>query len=358
MTLLNFKKINIESYRPGKSSIGKKKNLTKLSANEGALGASKSIKKINLNKLKIDKYPDSKCKQLRREIAKTYKCKFEKTICGSGSDEIIQMLCQLFLSKNDEVVLPEYSFLMYRIYAKIAGAKIIFAKEKNFKVSVDNLISKVSKKTKVVFLANPNNPTGTYLTINEIKDLRKKLNKKVLLVIDDAYFEYVKDKNYRSGLDLFLNSSNVFILRTFSKIYGLASLRIGWGYGPKEIVDALFKIKPPFNVNKIAQISAIESLKDKKFVVKSIKHNLYWSKKLKIFFDNKNINTNNCSANFFLLDFNSCKFSANYIYKKLQEKGIILRKMDNYNMTNKLRVTIGSSSENKKLISCLNNLIK
>ena len=358
MTLLNFKKINIEAYKPGKSSLGNKRNLIKLSANEGALGVSENIKKIKINSLKIDKYPDSKCKKLRKQIAKTYKCKFEKIICGSGSDEIIQMLCQLFLSKNDEVVLPQYSFLMYRIYAKIAGAKVIFAKEKNYKVSVDSLISKVTKKTKIIFLANPNNPTGTYLTINEIKNLRNKLNKKVLLVIDDAYFEYIKDKNYRSGLDLFLNTSNVFILRTFSKIYGLASLRIGWGYGPKEIVDALFKIKPPFNVNKIAQIFAIESLKDNKFIFKSIKHNLYWSKKLRDFFNKKNIKTNNCSANFFLLDFNSCKFSANYVYKKLEKKGIILRKMENYKMSNKLRVTIGSSSENKKLINSLSNLIK
>ena len=188
--------------------------------------------------------------------------------------------------------------------------------------------------------------------------MRHKLSKKILLVIDDAYFEYIKDKNYRSGLDLFRNKSNVFILRTFSKIYGLASLRVGWGYGSKEIVDALYKIKPPFNVNKMAQVFAIESLKDKKFIAKSIKHNLYWSKKLQNFFESKKIKTNKCSANFFLLDFNNCKLSANYVYKKMEKKGIILRKMENYNMKNKLRVTVGSSKENKKLISNFNILIK
>ena len=223
------------------------------------------------------------------------------------------MLCQLFLNPKDEVVVPQFSFLMYRIYAKIVGAKVVFAKEKNFKISVDNLISKVTKKTKIVFLANPNNPTGTYLSIKEMKSLRKRLNKKILLVIDDAYFEYVKKNDYKSGLSLFLNSSNVFILRTFSKIYGLASLRVGWGYGTKPIIDGLYKIKPPFNVNKIAQISAVESLKDRKFIARSIKHNLNWSKKFKIFFEKKKIKTNGCSANFFLLDFNNCKFSANYI---------------------------------------------
>ncbi len=358
MTVPKFKKIAIETYKPGKSFLSKIRNLTKLSANEGALGISKNLNDLHLKSLRIDKYPDSKCRELRKEISKTYNCKFEKIICGAGSDEVIQMLCQLFLSKNDEVVLPQYSFLMYRIYAKIIGAKIIFAKEKNFKISVDNIISKVTKKTKIVFLANPNNPTGTYLSIKEMKSLRKRLNNKILLVIDDAYFEYMQNKDYKSGLNLFLNSSNVFILRTFSKIYGLAALRVGWGYGPKTIIDGLYKIKPPFNVNKIAQISAVESLKDKRFIDKSIKHNLYWSKKLKFFFEEKKIKTNSCSANFFLLDFNNCKFSANYIYNKLEKKGIILRKMDNYKMKNKLRVTIGTTRENKKLIDNINILIK
>ena len=215
---------------------------------------------------------------MRKQISKTYKCNLDKIICGAGSDEIIQMLCQLFLTKNDEVVLPEYSFLMYRIYSKIVGAKVVFAKEENFKISVKNIISKITNKTKMVFIANPNNPTGTYLSIKEVKTLRKKLNKNILLVIDDAYFEYMKKKDYQSGLDIFKNAKNVFILRTFSKIYGLASLRVGWGYGPKNIINELYKIKPPFNVNKLAQVYATESLKDKNFVNRSVKHNQYWSK--------------------------------------------------------------------------------
>ena len=239
MTQLKFRKINIESYRPGKSTLGKIKNLIKLSANESALGVSSRVKKLNLKNINIEKYPDSKCKELRSQIAKNFRCDFNKIICGSGSDEIIQMICQLFLNKNDEVILPKYSFLMYRIYAKIVGAKIIFSKEKNFKICVDDIISKISNKTKIVFIANPNNPTGTYLNFKELKNLRKKLNKKILLVIDDAYFEYMTQKDYVSGLKLFKNNNNVFILRTFSKVYGLASLRVGWGYGPKKIIDQL-----------------------------------------------------------------------------------------------------------------------
>jgi len=358
MTQLKFRKINIESYRPGKSTLGKIKNLIKLSANESALGVCSRVKKLNLKNINIEKYPDSKCEALRNQIAKIFRCDFNKIICGSGSDEIIQMICQLFLNKNDEVILPKYSFLMYRIYAKIVGAKIIFSKEKNFKICVDDIIAKTSNKTKIVFLANPNNPTGTYLNYKELKNLRKKLNKKILLVIDDAYFEYMTQKDYISGLKLFKNNSNVFILRTFSKVYGLASLRVGWGYGPKKIIDELYKIKPPFNVNKIAQLLAIESLKDYKFIKKSVQHNLNWSVKIKKFLENKNIKTNKIAANFFLLDFDSCKKSASYVAKKLENKGIILRSMENYKMKNKLRMTIGSIAQNKKFIKEIKNILR
>ena len=357
MKQLKFRKIDIETYKPGKSRIGNIKNLIKLSANESALGFSSKIKKSSFNNKKIDKYPDGKCKILRKQISKTYNCDFNKIICGSGSDEIIQMLCQLFLNKNDEVIVPEFSFLMYRIYSKIVGAKVVLSKEENFKVSVKNILSKTTNKTKMVFIANPNNPTGTYITIKEIKYLRKKLNNKILLVIDDAYFEYMKNKDYQDGLNLFKNSKNVFILRTFSKIYGLASMRVGWGYGPKDIINELFKIKPPFNVNKLAQLYATEALKDKKFIIKSIKHNLYWSKKLKKFFESKKIISNSPGPNFFLLNFDFCKLSANYVLKKLEKKGIILRDMKIYNMKNKLRVSIGSSRENALFIKTLNKII-
>ena len=358
MMQLKFRKIDIETYKPGKSILGKMKNIIKLSANESALGISPRVRKFNFKDKSIEKYPDSKCKELRKQISRTFKCDFNKIICGSGSDEIIQMICQLFLERNDEVVLPKYSFLMYRIYAKIAGAKIIFSKEKNFKISIEDIIAKTSRRTKIVFLANPNNPTGTYLKIDELKNLRKKLNKKILLVVDDAYFEYMTQKDYASGLKLFKNRNNVITLRTFSKVYGLASLRVGWGYGPKKIIDELYKIKPPFNVNKVAQLSAIESLKDRKFVKKSVKHNLNWSVKIKKFLKSKNIKTNKISANFFLLDFDYCERSANYVAKKLEKKGIILRSMRNYNMNNKLRMTIGSSIENRKFIKEMNNILK
>ena len=358
MTTLRFKNFDIEAYKPGKSSVKKLKKIIKLSANESALGVSPKVRKIISNrKLNFSRYPDGKSEKLRHQISKKFKCDKNKIICGAGSDEIIQMLCQLFLKPTDEVVLPQFSFLMYRIYAKIVGAKVIFAKEKNYKVSILEILKKVTKKTKIVFIANPNNPTGTYLNKFELIKLRKKLRKNILLVVDDAYFEYMKNIDYKSGLDLFKNKNNVFILRTFSKIYGLSSLRVGWGYGDKKIIDGLNIIKPPFNVNEVAQEAALESLKDKKFISRAIEHNITYAKKLKFFLNKYNISSNNISANFLLLDFAKCKVRAKYFYEKLKSKGIILRSVDNsYKIKNMLRLTIGSRTDCLKFIRAVESI--
>ena len=358
MTNLKFRKIDVEVYEPGKSQVRKLKKIIKLSANESALGVSTKARKIISNKnLNFFRYPDGKSRKLREQISKKFKCDFKRIICGAGSDEIIQMLCQLFLQPKDEVIVPQYSFLMYRIYSKIVGAKVVFSKEKNFKVSINEILKNVTNKTKIVFLANPNNPTGTYLTKSELLELRNRLKKNILLVIDDAYFEYMKNSDYKSGLDLFKSKENVFILRTFSKIYGLASLRVGWGYGSKKIIDALNIIKPPFNVNEVAQLAAIESLKDKKFLSQSIKHNLIYATKIKNFLKKYQIYSNEVSANFLLLDFSKCKFKAKYFYKKLKEKGIILRSTEEgYKIKNMLRLTIGSKIENINFMKSVKNI--
>tara|TARA_B100000579_G_scaffold158295_1_gene128756 strand:- start:607 stop:1689 length:1083 start_codon:yes stop_codon:yes gene_type:complete len=358
MNIPTFKKINIKTYKPGRSILKKNKYAIKLSANESALGTSPRVKRVLKKNYKISIYPDSKTIELRRSISKKFKCDFNKIICGSGSDEVIQMLCQLYLKDKDQVIVPEYSFLMYRIYATIAGAKVVFSKEKKFKVSISEILKKVNKNTKIVFIANPNNPTGTYLNKKELINLRKKLNNRVLLVIDDAYHEYMEDKQYSSGLKIFKDSKNVFILRTFSKIYGLASLRIGWGYGDKKIINALNMIKSPFNVNKIAQLCAIESLKDKKFLKKSIKHNLFWAKKIKNDLEKLNIFSNKVSTNFLLLDFKKCSLSADNVEKKLQKKGLILRETKTYGLKNCLRLTIGNSLENKLFLKNINKILK
>ena len=299
MTIPKFKRFKIEAYKPGKSNINKVKNIIKLSANESALGVSHKVKKVLTNKnLMLFKYPDSKARVLRKEISNKFNCDFNKIICGAGSDEIIQMICQLYLKPSDEVIVPQYSFLMYRIYAQIVGAKVIFSKENNFKVSVAEVIKKVTKKTKIVFIANPNNPTGTYLNKLELIELRKKLKRNILLVLDDAYFEYMKNKDYKSSLDIFKKKDNVVIIRTFSKIYGLASLRVGWGHASKKIINAMNIIKPPFNVNQLAQNAATEALKDKDFINQSVKHNISEANKIKNLLEKLGIFSNEVTANF------------------------------------------------------------
>ena len=168
----------------------------------------------------------------------------------------------------------------------------------------------------------------------------------------------MKNKNYTPGLKLFKNSKNVIVLRTFSKIYGLASLRIGWGYGPKKIIEAMSKIKPPFNTNSAAQLAAVAALHDKSFINKAVKHNFFWANKLKKKLNNFNITTNEVTANFLLLNFNKCKYSANYVQKKLEDKGIILRGMQSYKIKNALRLTIGNNSENKLFLKSINRVFK
>ena len=185
------------------------------------------------------------------------------------------------------------------------------------------------------------------------------MNKNILLVVDDAYSEYMKNNDYTSGLDLFRNKDNVFVLRTFSKIFGLASLRVGWGYGSKKIINALNVIKPPFNINGIAQLAATESLKDKKFIIKSIKHNFFYANNIKKFLERYNIYSNPVSANFLLLNFEKCKYSAKFLHKNLKNKGIILRSTENgYYIKNKLRLTIGSKKENLKFMNAVKQIMK
>ena len=358
MTLLRFKNIKLQSYKPGKSLLAGNKNIIKLSANESALGVSKNVEKIVKSKFDISKYPDSKFSELTQKISKKYNCDKSKIICGSGSDEVIQMLCQLFLRENDEVVVPQYSFLMYRIYSKIVGANVKLAKEINFKVSVKEILKKTSKKTKIVFIANPNNPTGTYLPKKEMINLRKKLKSNILLVVDDAYFEYINSDNFESGLNLFKDSDNVLVTRTFSKIYGLAGLRLGWGYSSKKIIEAMYQIKPPFNVNRAALAAGIEAIKDIEWTNQAIEYNLLWSKKIFSVLKENKIKTNEPSANFFLMNFAGTKFNSDKVFEKLANNRLILRKMSQYKIHGGLRLTIGNKEANEHFIESVESIFK
>ena len=351
MKLPKPRKIIAEKYVAGLSLFKSRRSPIKLSANESALGPSpKAVKSYNSIGRGFVRYPDSDGTFFRKVLAKKFKLKRDRIILGSGSDQIFEMVCKLFLNRGDEVIVPEYSFIIYRIYSRMFGANVRYAKEKNFKPSVDSILDCVNKKTKIVFLANPNNPTGTYLEKNEILKLRKKLRSDILLVIDDAYYEYIDDPSYACGIELFSNSENVIVTRTFSKIYGLAGLRIGWGYGPKKIIKKLYEIKPPFNVSRPALFAATEAVKDTKWLNKAIKHNNFWAKKIFDLVEKIGISTNKTNVNFFLLNFNFVKFSAKQVFNKLANSGILVRQMDVYSIKNSLRVTIGNSKENKKLI--------
>ena len=358
MNLPKPKKINAEKYIAGLSLFKQKVAKIKLSANESALGPSpKAIKEFNRVAKNIKRYPDSDGVFLRNVLARKFKLDPKRIILGSGSDQIFELICKAFLDKNDEVIVPEYSFIIYRMYSKIYGARIKYAKEKNYKISVENILDKVTKRTKIVFLANPNNPTGTIISKEEILNLRKKLRGNILLVVDDAYFEYVKSKNYSSGMKLFSNYKNVIITRTFSKIYGLAGLRVGWGYGPKKLIYALNQVKPPFNINRAALFAAAASINDVKWLNKEIKHVNRWSKIFFKNFKNLSIETNFSYGNFLLLNFNKIKKNSKNIFLKLAKKGVLLRKMDVYKIKNSLRVTIGNNNENKKFIKILKQVI-
>ena len=358
MNLPKPKKINAEKYVAGLSLFKQKAANIKMSANESALGPSpKAIKEFNKVSKNLKRYPDSEGIFLRKVLAKKFKLDPRRIILGSGSDQIFELICKTFIDKNDEVIVPEFSFIIYRIYSKIYGAKIKYAKEKNFKISINNILSKVTKKTKIVFLANPNNPTGTFISKKELLKLRKKLRSNILLVVDDAYFEYVNDKNYLSGMKLFSNSKNVIVTRTFSKIYGLAGLRVGWGYGPKNLINALNQVKPPFNINRAGLFAAVESIKDVKWLNKEIKHVNKW---VKIFYNNfkdLGIETNFSYGNFLLVNFNRIKGNSKKIFLKLAKSGILVRKMDVYKIKNSLRVTIGNNFENKQFIKTLRKII-
>ena len=358
MRLPKPNKIIAEKYIAGLSQFKLKAAKIKLSANESALGPSpKAISKYLKLSKKFKRYPDSDGVNLRKTIAKKFKLDLNKIILGSGSDQIFELICKAFLKKGDEVIVPKYSFIIYRIYSKMNGAKILYSKEKNFRVSVDDILKKVSKKTKIVFLANPNNPTGTYINKKELFLLRKKLRSNILLVIDDAYFEYVKQKNYSSGLKLFTNFKNVIVTRTFSKIYGLAGLRVGWGYGSNQIINSLNKIKPPFNINSPALSAAEAAIKDKAWLNKEINHVNRWNDKFYKEFKKMRIDTNKSFTNFLLINFDKIKKNSNKIFNLLAKGGILLRKMNVYGIKNSLRVTIGKSDENKKLILKIKKVI-
>src|SRR5436853_4239780 len=269
--------LKIQAYVPGKSSAPGVAKVFKLSSNETPLGASpKAIEAYNAVGRHLEDYPDGGATDLREAIGRTFGLDPNRLVCGAGSDDLLNLLARAYLQDGDEAIHTTHGFLVYPIATLGAGATPVVAPEKDYTADVDAILARVTPRTKMVFLANPNNPTGTYIPFDEVKRLHAGLPKNVLFVIDAAYAEYVRRNDYESGIELVATSENVVMTRTFTKIYGLAALRLGWLYGPEHVVDALNRIRGPFNVTAPAIAAGIAAIEDTAHVEKARAHNDQW----------------------------------------------------------------------------------
>jgi histidinol-phosphate aminotransferase len=349
----------LESYKPNFGN-GKVKSLIRLSANEGALGtSSNAIKAINSFSTDLNRYPPQISENLVDAISKRYSVDRNKIILGNGSDELISILAQAFLSSEDEAIYTEYGFLQFPQAISITGAKGIIAKDNKLTVSVDSILSNITKKTKLIFLANANNPTGTFISKEEVIRLHKSIPSNVLLVYDAAYSEFITHDDYIDGSELVDNSENVIMLRTFSKLHGLASLRLGWGYCSNYILNNLMKVRGPFSVNLAAILAGTAAINDIDFQNKSIEHNIKWMSWLEKELKKLNLSFQTSVTNFLLIKFsNETQFNAQSAEKFLASRGILVRGMSVYNLPSYLRVSLGTEEENRTLIKELKSFLE
>nr|WP_272209835.1 histidinol-phosphate transaminase [Marinicella sp. W31]MDC2875665.1 histidinol-phosphate transaminase [Marinicella sp. W31] len=269
--------MDIAAYVPGKDHVEGVAKVHKLSSNETPLGASpKAIAAMRDLSETLALYPDGQATALRQALAAKYGLNTNNIICGNGSDELLGLLAHVYLGEGDEAIITEHGFLVYKIQIMANGATPVTVKETDATVDVDAILSAVTDKTRLVFLANPGNPTGTYVPFSEVRRLHAGLPKNVILVLDAAYAEYVRRNDYEAGLELVAENANVVMTRTFSKIYGLAALRVGWLYGPLEIVGALERVRGPFNLNAPAIAAATAAIKDDAFTQKAVEFNAGW----------------------------------------------------------------------------------
>ena len=343
--------LEIKLYEGGKSHLAGVENVLKLSSNENPFGPSDRAKEaVARSAHELHRYPSTDHLALRQAIAQAHGLPADQIICGAGSDEIITFLCQAYAGMGDEVLYTEHGFLMYRISALAAGATPVEVAENGRMVDVDALLAGATACTKLVFIANPANPTGTMISLDEIVRLADGLPKQALLVLDGAYAEYAND--YDGGAALIGERSNVFMTRTFSKIYGLGGLRIGWGYGPKAIIDVLNRVRGPFNLSSTQQEVAEAAVRDQEFVDKcrlDTTRNRVW---LAEALADMGIPSDPSSANFILARFESDD-QAEACDKFLQSNGILLRHVANYKLPHCLRITIGDESSCRRAIHAI-----
>ena len=339
----------IQIYKGGQASIDGRANIIKLSSNESPFGPSKKID--NYAEFELNRYPEITGETLRKEIAKLHNIEFEQIVLGCGSDETLLFAALAFCKAGDEIIHAEHGFEMYPIIAKVVGATSKLAKEENYKVSVESICDQLTPATKLIFIANPNNPTGTYLSKKEIRQLIHKIPKNVVVVLDCAYAEYVEQEDYDSDFSLVKEFENIILTRTFSKVYGLAGIRLGWCYSSKKVSSILGKVKGPFNTNTLAQSIAFQALNDQKHIEMVVKEN----KKNKEWFCNELKRLNKkfilSFANFVFIELTD--FEAIEVTKNLLENGIIIRQLHSYNLSHCIRVSIGTPNDMKKIVSVL-----
>ena len=357
----NANRINqLPTYVPGKPIEELKRELgienpIKLASNENPLGPSPlALKKMQSIIKNVALYPDGDSYSLKRKICMIENVLPNQIIIGNGSNEVLELIAHSYLNKDDEAIMGEYCFIVYPIVTTLSEGKIIRSKMPDLTHSVDNILALITEKTKIIFIANPNNPTGTMISIDEIERLLEGVKSNILVVIDEAYCEYVKE-NQRLNVESMVNKwSNLVILKTFSKIYGLAGLRIGYGISNDKIISNIQKAREPFNVNLVAQEAAEAALDDKEHIKNSLDLNNIGILFLKNELTKMGIKTYPSYANFLLIDFG--KPSKN-IYEELLKKGVIVRQLDNYGLLNCLRVTVGKENENKFFINSLKEVL-
>jgi histidinol-phosphate aminotransferase len=351
--------LDIAPYKPGKSKGNPGVRVVKLSSNENPLGASPNAMKAFANcASELNRYPDGAATALREAIAETYGLPAEHLVCGAGSDELIGLLIHAYAGADDEILMSRHGFLMYKIYAQGFGVDTVMAPEKNLHTDVDALLAAVTPRTKIIFVANPNNPTGTYIPRSEMHRLHAGLPSDVLLVIDDAYAEYADVPDYSTGEELVATAQNVVMLRTFSKIYGLSALRLGWMFAPAHVVDVMNRIRGPFNVSAPAAAAGIAAVKDKAFLESTRTFNneqLAWLHKE---LTGLGLAVVPSIGNFVLVKFPGGKHNAESANAYMNDHGLIVRDVAAYGLPEFLRISIGLREDNQAVVKTLAAFLK
>ena len=344
---------DLKAYVGGKAKVKGLAKPIKLSSNESPLGPSPKAMEAFANKAKkLEIYPDGGSTDLREAIAETYGLDPARIVCGNGSDEILSLLASAYLQPGDEAIYSEHGFVLYKLLIKANGALPVVAPETDVTANVDAILKCVTDKTRIVYLANPNNPTGTYLSAGELERLHAGLPPHVLLVLDGAYAEYVQEADYDPGTALVERTSNVVMTRTFSKIYGLAALRVGWGYCPPAIADVLNRLRAPFNVNGVAHAAAIAAVRDQAFTKEAVAHNTYWREWLTKQIRDLGLSVPDSVGNFVLILFPDSQM-AGAADEHLQQQGLILRGMNGYGFPHGLRLSVGLEEANRAVVAAL-----